>query len=117
MRSTLQVNLGITADALSVSVNKALTVDHTGTDLVSQTQVLSTSEEAITFGDLAQIKTLVLVNHDDTASITVGLANPIVAPVAVIPPGGTAVLPGISLTLYAKASAGTPHLGVYAVEN
>jgi hypothetical protein len=120
----LTVQLSASKDGATISQAIAKLLDLDGTEMYGAGQILSTTEAAIAIGGCDQLQVLVVMNRtkkpdgtDNTADVSVGLANPIVTAISVIPPGGCIVLMGCPTTLYAKASAGTPEIFVTAVED
>lgn len=111
------ISLSVTKSGLSISGSKSQTLTLSGTNAIANNQTLSTSEEALNFGDCAQIQGLLLVNNDAAITITVGLNNPITQVLSVIPAGGFAFVMGVSTTIYAKSASGTPDLTLIAFEN
>ena len=109
----------------SVSGSMSTYLTLTGSEMIATVQTISTAVAAVPIGGCDQIQAIMIKNMPllsdgvtaNTATITVGLDNPITQTVAVIPPGGAALIPGANTTLYWKASAGTPDGMVVAVEN
>lgn len=112
---TIQARLSIVKNSTTSQLNKTLTDDLTGDEQFSNTQALSTSNEAVDTGDIAaaDVDWIALLNLDAAINIAIyedsGDANLI----CTLGPGQMALLPNPG-TLYATAASGTPLMQVVA---
>lgn len=99
------------------------TADLTGSEYAGIVQTLSTTEAAVNIGGCDQLQAIMIKNQpfkpdgsDNPDNVILGLANPIVTPIATIPPGKAIILWGAPTTIYAKSSAATPDIFIVPVE-
>lgn len=90
--------------SLNISVSK--TQDMTGVQIVYSSQLIGTTWEAVTFGDISGVPSQALFqNLDSTNYIELALANDDSQVFAKIVAGDLALIPLKSATLYAKANS------------
>jgi hypothetical protein len=98
----LSVSLRASKSGATVSASASDVIDMTGDDMMYDTQVIGTSAEALTWGEITGApKYIFLQNLDSTNFVTVGFTNP---PTEMKMLAGECLLiPPTTATIYAKA--------------
>lgn len=93
------------------------TADMAGDQMLTNVQVVGTTEEAINLGDVSTIGYVAFKNMDPTNYVELALDSLVTAQVfAKLLPGDITILKAKTATMYAKANTAPVNLLVHAVE-
>ena len=118
MANEIQYTVNLVARKGGASVNPGAiseTLTMSGADMIQATQLIGTSAEAVTFGEISGAPAVVVIaNLDTTNFVTVGFTNP---PTEIkILAGGVCLLTPATANLYAIADTAAVNILKVAVE-
>lgn len=111
----ISAGLKVSKGGASINLSASTAQDMSGEDMLQDTQLIGTSAEAVTFGEISGAPAYIFVkNLDSTNFVTVGWTNP---PTEIkILAGKFALFPTSSGTIYAVADTASVRVQKGAVE-
>ena len=113
---TVQVTLSATKSGATVTGTCQLSENMAGGQFISNVQIVGTSNEALTLGDVSTIGYVFCKNLDEVNYIEVSLDTAQAQLVAKLLPGECCLFKPGTITLYAKANTDPVNLQVVALE-
>lgn len=110
-------SLTIAKGGVTLAHSSTATHDMSGNEMIHRTQVVGTSAEQVTFGDITGAPGMLKVtNQDATNYVELALDSGMTNTFAKIRPGGVALFQPASATLYARANTAACRILVQAAE-
>lgn len=114
---SVSVSLSASKGGATLSLQGTKTLDMAGEDMIQCTQIVTTSAEALAFGDITGVPAyLGIKNLDDTNAINISLVSDGTTPFAILKAGQVMVLPPGASTIYGKAAGVNVHILLAAME-
>lgn len=111
------VNVRVAKNGATVDDNITFNLDMTGDDMLKGTQVIGTTAETVSFGDITGAPGMVVIkNLDDTNFIELGGDSGLTVFKLTLLPGQFCLFDPSSATLYAKADTADVRIQVLATE-
>lgn len=119
MANEINATAGLNITKGGVTLNHTTTARHdmAGAEMIHRTQVVGTSAEQVTFGDITGAPGILkITNQDATNYVELALDSGMTNKFAKIRPGGVVLLQPASATLYAQANTAACRILVQAGE-
>lgn len=113
---TFKIQLSASKGGAQVTLAKNLTLTMAGTEMDQGTQVIGTSAELVTFGEVATTGFLMCFNMDATNYVEFSVDASVATPFSRLNPGEGLLVPVSAVAIYAKAHTASVRIAKVSVD-